>query len=258
MTRLSWGDIGARLFEAGVDRGVFYPTVGPGVPWNGLLAVKESNDDNAQSIIYVDGLSYVTQVSLGTFSAELSAITYPLEFEEYDGYVDGLSNQLRKSFNLCYRSIVGNDVDDTSFGYKIHLVYNVLAEPTDTAFSSLDATVEATPFMWALSTTPVVITGYRPTSHLVIDTTRAYPSSISALEDILYGTVSEVPRMPSMEEVLALFEEHAIFRVTDNLDGTGTVTGPDEAVTDIGGDLYRLTWPSVVQIDDDVYRLSSL
>lgn len=257
MTRLSWGDVGARLFEAGVDRGVFYPAIGPGVPWNGLLSVKESNDENSQSVIYVDGRRYVTQVSLGTFSAELSAITYPLEFEAYDGYDEGLSNQLRNSFDLCYRSIVGNDIEDISFGYKLHLVYNALAEPTDATYSSLNKVSEATPFVWALSTTPVVTLGYRPTSHLVIDSTRAYPSSITALEDILYGTTGDQPRMPTMEEVLTLFEEHALFRVIDHGNGFATIIGTDEAVEDIGGDLYHLTWPTVVQIDDDVYNLSS-
>lgn len=259
MTRLSWSESGKRLYEAGIDRGVLYSKIGPGVSWNGLITVNEDVDGESQTVMYVDGQAYVTQVSLGSFAASIGAITYPQEFEQYDGYSDtGQTGQDRESFNLSYRTMIGNDIDGLDHGYKIHLVYNALAAPSNRVFSSLNASPDVSAFEWKLSTTPVTVARARASSHLIIDTRFVYLNNLEAIENILYGTEDTDPLMPGMSDVLALFESNAIFKITDHGDGTFTADGPDDAVELVGTDLWKLEWPSVIQIDSDLYQASSL
>lgn len=260
MTRLEWDILGSRHYEAGVDRGVLYPAVGPGVSWNGLTAVGELEGDTPEGkIIYFDGERHSSELGIGTFAAIISALTYPKEFEPHDGYdAIGFSNQTRKPFHFSYRSRVGNDTKAEKYGYLIHLVYNALATPTSVDRNSLYSTIDPSEFKWGISTTPVFIPEARATSHFIIDTTKAYPDVISAMEDILYGTSSSSPRMPTITEILDLFEEHAIFKVIHHGDGTATVSGPDTAVYETSPNLWMLDWPSVIQLDEHLYKASSL
>lgn len=259
MSRLVWGEPDKRLYETGIDRGVFYPVEGVGVPWNGLIAVSEapSGGDIIQN--YFDGTKFRQQRQSDSYSAKLSAYTYPREFEPYDGLdVVGHAQQRRKMFNLSYRTTIG-DGNGTKDHHLIHLVYNAVVSPTTNGFSSMGSGVQTAVFEWQLETVPEILPTGEVSAHLIINTAIAYPWAISAFEDILYGSANTEPRFPSITEVLNLFEDASILRITDNGDGTFTADGPDEIVKPVGADLWEIgPWPSVVQIDTNTYRLTSL
>lgn len=256
MTRLSWGEPGTRIYETGIDRGVFYPREGKGVPWNGLLAVSEAPSGSELLELYYDGEKALAQRSGGSFSARMTAYSYPQEFEEYDGVLLGNSQQPRKTFGLSYRTRIYDDSGNEY--YLIHLVYNVLASASSKAYSSINASVEGTPFDWELQTIPEFLPTGEFSAHVIVDPRIAYSWAVTAFEDIVYGSESTASRMPSMLEVVALFENASIFKVTDNGDHTFTIDGPADAVKSLGDNLWELNWPSVVQIDTHTYNISSL
>jgi len=258
MTKLSWGKLGDRHYEAGVDRGVFYPSMGPGVSWNGLVSVKEDVDENGQSVMYFDGERYLTRLDFTTFSASLGAITYPVEFESYDGYShEGFSAQSRKTFGFSYRTLIGNPLEDLNFGYKIHIVYNALANPTQRENKSLSVDVNADMFEWNISTTPIAILDLRPSSHIILDSRMVLATSLSEIEDELYGTDITTPRLPSITEIMSIFEANAMYKIIDNGDGTWTAIGPDEAFNFIDSTTTDLTWPAINWVSPDSYQISS-
>lgn len=262
MTRLSWGEPGTRLYETGIDRGVFYPRDGVGVPWNGLIAVSEAPSGSDIISGHYDGEKFRQQRTSDSFSAEIKAYTYPKEMEEYDGnavlFDGGLksSSNKRKIFNLSYRTLVGND-DGNESSYLVHLVYNAILTPSDKSFISAGSNTEAIPFSWKLDTVPNFLPTGEASAHLIVNPRIAYPWAVNALEDILYGTSDTDPSFPSMTEVIELFENASILRITDNGDGTWTADGPDEAFN-IVGDYFEITWPSAVYIDTVTYKISSL
>lgn len=254
MSRIQWGSFGTRIIESGVDRGVFYPNVGPGLPWNGLINVKEDPSGTELAKIFVDGTLMRTQKTRESFAAVLQAYTSPREFDDYDGNND---QQRRKAFGLSYRTGISNDIS-ADYGHKIHLVYNALAMPSQVGFSTTASDgLDAAPFSWGISTTPVPIPGAKPAAHLIIDTTLAHPDAVQAVEDILYGSIDGDPRLPDPEELMDVFEQHAIFVVIDHGDGTWTATGPDEAFEMLDADTFQITWPSIVYLDEDTYQISS-
>jgi len=252
MTKLVWGSPGEVNYEFGVDRGVFYTKNGIGYSWSGLVSVKETTEGADQKLIYIDGVGHEQQISLGDFAASVDAITYPEAFEPYDGYSDIYSGQGRRSFDFSYRTMQAGG------HYKIHLVYNALATPSQRNNASLNNTPEIELFSWQFSTRPEMVPGALASSHFVVDTTQVNPGLISALEERLYGNAASNPDMPTVTELLAIFEEHAVFRVTDNGDGTATISGPDWAVHMVDGTTAELTYESVIQLSSDTYQLSSL
>lgn len=258
MTRISWGDSGTRFFEAGVDRGVLYLSDNSGVVWNGLRSVKEAPSGAEISIKYIDGEPYNSGRAQEGFAATIEAYTYPQEFEEYDGLSDLVTGQVRKAFNFSYRTLVGNDVDGLDAGYKIHIVYNALAKPSGAAYATQDDGNEATAFSWDISTTPIRVADGRHSSHVVIDTRVAYPGTIQQLEDVLYGSDGLDSMLPSIDDILAIFENNAILKITDNGDGTWTAEGPDSAISMLDDKTFEITWPSAVYIDTELYQISSL
>lgn len=252
MTRLIWDVANDRPYEFGVDRGVFYPKGEGGYPWSGLVSVKESTIDTGQSIIFIDGVGNQNNLLLGNFAATVEAITYPREFEAYDGF-DGLRmGQRRAVFDFCYRTMQENG------HYKIHLVYNALATPTQANRSTLNNAPDISLFSWGFTTRPENVPDARASSHFVIDTKYVNPGVLAVIEDFLYGTVEGLPSMPSILDLLAIFEEFAVFRVTNHGDGTATVSGPDDAVHEVSPSLWELNWPSVIQLDEHLYKASSL
>lgn len=257
MSRIIRHGVGEIRYSAGVDRGVFYPPLGPGIPWSGLVSVDEKVDESEIMVTYMDGQKIETQVKFGTFVATIQAVTYPLEFEEYDGYADGYTSQERKPFNFAYRTMLANEQVGVNLGYQIHLVYNALASPTDRDYKSLDGKSSPMLFAWDVATLPVIGPGVRPSSHIIIDSTTAYPSVIQELEDILYGNDLTDPRFPTMDEVRDIFEQHSIFKVTDLGDGVALIEGPDGVVDMTGPDTARFTFKTVVQVSEDTYRLTS-
>lgn len=213
MTKISWNSVGERIFETGVDRGVFYPLLGEGVPWNGLISVAQTPSGGEPEPYYQDGFKYMNRSTPEEFEGTIEAYTYPDEFEACDGtleLVDGLlaSQQRRSAFDLTYRTLIGNDVDGDRHAYKLHLVYNVLVAPAPREFTTNDDTVDATTFTWDFTTSPIVVpTVLKPVAHLIVNTKTADPAKIVSLEDILYGTDDDSARMIRPEEIIELFHD---------------------------------------------------
>jgi hypothetical protein len=215
MTALAWDQSGERLFESGVDRGVLYipDETGEfveGHAWNGLTTVTESPSGAEANPQYADNIKYLTLMSTEEFGATIEAFTYPDAFGQCDGTVEPapgvkLGQQARKQFGLAYRTKLGNDLDGADHGYKLHLVYGALAAPSEKAYTTINDSPEAISFSWDLTTYPIAVAGYKPTAQIVIDSTQVDASDLSDLEDILYGTVGDDPRLPSPAEVVTLF-----------------------------------------------------
>ena len=213
MSKIVWDQTGERLYETGVNHGVLYiPTSGvysKGVAWNGLTAVTESPSGAEATALYADDIKYLNLMSAEEFACTIEAYTYPDEFAECDGsasLVAGVSigQQPRKTFGLCYRTTVGNDTDGNAHGYKLHMVYGCMASPSEKAYATINDSPEANTFSWEVSTTPVNVTGHKPTAFLTIDSTKADPTKLAALEDILYGKDQVEPRLPLPDEIATL------------------------------------------------------
>lgn len=216
MAKLVWDKTGDRLYETGVKNGVLYiPTSGvysKGVAWNGLTAVTESPSGAEATALYADDTKYLSLMSTEEFGATIEAYTYPDEFAACDGsaeLADGvmIGQQKRSTFGLCYKTTIGNDTEGNDHGYKLHIIYGALAKPSERAYASINDSPEAITFSWEITTTPVNVTGAKPTASLVIDSTKADPSKLAALEDILYGKDGEPgnePRLPLPDEIKSL------------------------------------------------------
>lgn len=213
MSKLVWDQTGERLYETGVRNGVLYiPTAGvysKGVAWNGLTAVTESPSGAEATPLYADDIKYLNLMSTEEFGATIEAYTYPDEFAECDGsaaLVDGvyIGQQARKTFGLCYRTTLGNDVDGNDYGYKLHIIYGCLAAPSEKGYATINDSPEAITFSWEVTTTPVNVTGAKPTASITIDSTKADATKLAVLEDILYGSESEEARLPLPDEIKTL------------------------------------------------------
>jgi hypothetical protein len=215
MTALAWDQSGERLFETGVDRGVLYipDETGDfveGFAWNGLTTVTESPSGAEANPQYADNIKYLTLMSAEEFGATIEAFTYPDEFGQCDGTAEPapgvkLGQQQRKQFGLAYRTKVGNDLDGSDHGYKLHLVYGALAAPSEKAYATINDSPEAITFSWELTTYPTQIDGYKPTAQITVDSTKVDADDLTALEEILYGSEGDDPRLPNPAEVVELF-----------------------------------------------------
>lgn len=214
MSKLTWDQTGQKLYETGVDHGVLYPQVSgaypKGVAWNGLTNVTESPSGAEPSPIYADNIKYANLMSAEAFGASIEAYTYPDEWAACDGSKElskgvYIAQQSRTPFGLCYRTKIGNDVDGEDHGYKIHLIYGALAAPSERAYATINDSPEAITLSWEITTTPVDVTGGKPTASLTIDSTKADAAKLAALEAILYGSESEDPRLPLPDEIATLF-----------------------------------------------------
>ena len=214
MSKIVWDAVGEHTFETGVRNGVLYlkdaqGAYSTGVAWNGLTSVSESPEGAEATDLYADDIKYLTLMSAENFKATIEAYTYPDEFAECDGsatIADGVTigQQSRKPFGLCYRTAVGNDTDGNEHGYKLHIVYGCLASPSEKQYSTINDSPEAITFSWEVSTTPVNVNGKKPTATLIIDSTKADKSKLTALEAILYGSETEEPRLPLPDEIATL------------------------------------------------------
>lgn len=215
MPRITWDKTGERYYETGVKMGVLYPiqsggTYSKGIAWNGLTAITESPSGAEATPMYADDIKYLNLISNEEFGATIEAYTYPDEFAECDGsaaLADGvmIGQQKRKTFGLCYRTTVGNDTDGSDFGYKLHLIYGCLAAPSEKAYATINDSPEAITFSWEVTTTPVSVKGFKPTSQITIDSTKVDPGKLASLEDILYGAeAGDGPRLPLPDEIAEL------------------------------------------------------
>ena len=214
MSKLTWDKTSERLYETGTDRGVLYTmndsgAYDKGVAWNGLTAVTESPSGAEASPIYADNIKYLNLISAEDFGATIEAYMSPEEFDECDGTAEiapgvTIGQQKRKMFGLSFRSIIGNDVDGNDYGYKIHIIYGATAAPSERAYSSVNDSPEAMTLSWELTTTPVSVTGFKPTAHLEINSLKVDADKLAQLEAILYGSDSEEARLPLPDEIVTL------------------------------------------------------
>lgn len=213
MPALTWDTTGDRLYETGIKKGVLYPqsaqgTYPTGVAWNGLTAVTESPSGAEPTPIYADDIKYLSLMSAEEFGATIEAYTYPDEFAACDGsasLTEGVTigQQARQSFGLSYRTTLGNDVVGDAYGYKLHLIYGAMAAPSEKAYSTINDSPEAMTMSWEVTTTPVAVTGFKPTASITIDSTKVDATKLAALEKILYGDTTAA-RLPLPDEVKTL------------------------------------------------------
>lgn len=258
MTKILWDQTSTKVYETGVDRGVLYLSDNSGVAWNGITSVEEDLSDAKQTPYYLDGVKYYNQRTVGDFSAILKAYTYPDEFLEFDGFQTAtvgliLSDQpVSGTFGLSYRTLVGNDINGIDYGYKIHILYNLTATPSNRKFSAMGNTVDPLEFTWNISGIPEIVSGFRPTAHVILDSRELSVSTLSAIEDVLYGNSSTNPRIPSLSELVGL-----VFNVVDNGDGTWTATGLGNTITYLDATTFQIDWPGAVMISPNTYTLSN-
>lgn len=214
MAVLTWDGTGERLYETGVDRGVLYiPTNGiydTGYAWNGLTAVTESPSGAEATALYADNIKYLNLVSAEEFGATIEAYTYPDAFAQCDGTARpsagvSIGQQARKTFGFSYRTRLGNDVTGSDFAYKLHLVYGALAAPSEKSYATINDSPEAITFSWEVTTSPVPVTGLKPTAIITIDSSKVSAANLQTLEDALYGTAGTDARLPLPDEVITIF-----------------------------------------------------
>lgn len=214
MAKIVWDQTGERLYETGVKNGVLYVQEAgaypKGVAWNGLTAVTESPSGAEATPLYADDIKYLNLLSAEEFGATIEAYTYPDEFAECDGSASlatgvMIGQQARKAFGLCYRTTIGNDIEGNDHGYKLHIIYGALAAPSEKAYATINDSPEAITFSWEVTTTPVNVTGAKPTASITIDSTKADPEKLTALEKILYGDAEVEARLPLPDEIKQLF-----------------------------------------------------
>ena len=217
MAKLVWDGVGNRIYETGVSNAVLYPRntttnlYSTGVAWSGVTAVTESPSGAEPSPVYADNIKYLNLMSAEEFGATIEAYTYPEEFEACDGTAElatgvSIGQQSRQVFGLAYKTKVGNDSVGSEHGYKLHLVYGALAAPSEKAYATINESPEAITFSWQVSTTPVEVTGFKPTATVVIDSTKADATRLAALEVILFGDegAGANARLPLPDEVSTL------------------------------------------------------
>ena len=218
MSKLVWDADAQRLYETGTSKGVLYTRddeggYKTGVAWNGLTGVTESPSGAEPTDLWADNMKYLTMRSAEDLGATVTAYTYPVEFGECDGSATvttgmKIGQQSRRSFGLCYQTVVGNDVAGNDYGYKIHILYGCTASPSERGYSTINDSPEAIEFSWELTTTPVAVEGYKPTSIVTIDSTEfkteEQKAKLKALEDKLYGTESDEPTLLLPDEIKAL------------------------------------------------------
>ena len=219
MAKLVWDQTGQKTYETGVKNGVLYVQDGEGlypkgVAWNGLTSVSESPSGAEQTALYADDAKYLNLTSAEEFGATIEAYTYPDEFAECDGSAElaegvFIGQQNRKSFGMVYKTTLGNDIKQNEYGYKLHIIYGALAKPSERSYATINDSPEAITFSWELSTTPVAVAGHKPTASMVIDSTKANPEKLAALEAILFGGDDTEARLPLPEEIFELMKNAA-------------------------------------------------
>lgn len=216
MAKIVWDESGKRTYETGVRKGVLYlqdtqGTYTKGVAWNGLTAVTESPSGAEPTALYADDIKYLELFSAEEFGATIEAYTYPAEFEKCDGSASlgtgvTIGQQDRATFGLCYRTVLGNDVKGSEFGYKLHLIYGAKAKPSEKGYQTINDSPEAITFSWEISTTPVNVAGFKPTACVTIDSTKIEPDKLTQIETLLYGGDSTEAKLPLPDEIAGILK----------------------------------------------------
>lgn len=216
MSKLVWDKIGEKYYETGVKNGVLYvfdsqtKKYGTGVAWNGLTAVTESPSGAEATALYADDIKYLNLRSVEEFGATIEAYTYPDEFKVCNGEAELatgviIGQQKRSTFGFCYRTTLGNDVEEGDYGYKLHIIYGATASPSEKAYATVNDSPEAITFSWEITTTPVEVAGHKPTACITIDSTKVDAGKLAELETKLYGSESEEATLPTPDEIATMF-----------------------------------------------------
>lgn len=257
---LVWDKLGEHKFETGLDRGVLYLPGKEGIVWNGLLSVSE-NEKQERSPIFYDGIKVSDEVSFGEFSGKITAITYPLEFEEYQGMgklAHGISvgDQASKPFSMSYRTQIGTDTD--AAGYKLHLLYNIIAVPSERTYETVSDNPSAMEFEWDITAMPEEIPGFRPTAHLVINTMETDPWLMASIEELLYGNVTDKPVLWPMADIVEFMRNWARVHIFDFGNGLWVAQSDYEGLVELlpGGEMFQIDEANIVYVDANTYILS--
>lgn len=209
--KLEWDKTGERLYETGVEQCALYVqsdsgTYPKGVAWNGISEIDENPSGVEESAVFADNMKYLSLYSAENMGGNINAYTYPDEFGECIGEAElakgaYIGQQTRKAFGLAYKTKIGNDVKADAYGYKLHLVYGARASVSEKTYNTINDSPEAMSLSWEYSTTPVNVTGHKPTAILTIDSTKCDPAKLAALETILYGSENADARLPLPDEV---------------------------------------------------------
>ncbi len=262
MTAIIWDKIEDRTYETGIDRGVLYFPDGGAVPWNGLTSVAERNTNTVDSV-YFDGIKFNDLVTVGDFSATLKAYTYPEEFLEYQGLDEDqtgvyIADQQPKLFNLSYRTKIGNLIDGSDAGYKIHLLWNLTAIPSTRTYETLSLDSDPIEFEWSITAVPEDVDLYRPTAHVILDSRKMDPLLLSDIESFLYGDEEREPTLPSLKGFTSFIRKWDRIIITDNGDGTWTATTQLDGVIEfLDEDLFQINDANAVYLDSETYEISS-
>lgn len=255
---LAWGNLGERMFETGIDRGVLFVDGLDGVAWNGLINVTSSPSGGSAKPYYIDGVKYLNLSETEEFAGSISALYSPEEFDLCDGAIANwrgvaAHQQVRRPFCFSFRTRIGNDILGVDLGYKIHIIYNAMALPTTRSYSSAGDDTDVVSLTWRFTTRSVAFPKLSPTAHITIDSTKADPNGLAQLEAALYGTATRDPYVPYPIEILGMFTPLAI---TDNGDGTFTVTGDIPILVSNGDGTFQLSADSVTT-DGTTYSATS-
>lgn len=214
MSRLTWNKTGDRLYETGVEECALFPqdtdgTYPLGVAWEGITNVTESPSGAEPTKLYANDTVYATMMSAEELGGSIEAYTFPDEFAECDGSATvakgvKIGQQTRKAFGLAYKTLIGNDIVGTAYGYKLHVIYGATASPSEKAHATVNDSPEAQTMSWEFTTTPVAVTGAKPTASIEIDSTTADADKLAALEAMIYGSESSEPKLPTPDEIIAL------------------------------------------------------
>lgn len=263
MATLTWDDVGDRIYQTGVDHGVLYLHDGTVAVWNGIVDVEEASSSELKSF-YLDGVKYLENLTPGDFVGKLKALTYPEAFEAVNGIAvlaPGLSyhDQPVKSFSLSYRTRVGNDIEGPDYGYKIHILYNVIANPESHAFSSFtDSAIQAIEFAWALTGTPPKVAKFRPTVHVSVDSRTTPPEIMDLVQAKLYGTETAGPSLPSIEDIAEYFGFRGALLIVDHGDGSWSAIDESDAyISMIDATTFQIDFVDATYLDPDTYEVSS-
>lgn len=261
MTTITWDGFGERFYEAGVSKAVFYGSDSRGVAWNGLISVQESTVDTVDPL-YFDGFKYADLVTLGDFEGVIKAFTYPDEFLPYCGDWEAkpgffLTSQPKTRFGLAYRTEINNDLSE-SIGYKIHLIYNLIAVPADKTYETLSLDTDPIDLEWSVTAIPEEIDNFRPTAYVVIDSRKIDPFLLSDIEDIIYGTDTDEPKLPDLNGLISFVQKWGRLIITDLGNGVWRADSPiDGVITMLDATTFQIVSDTASFIDADTYTISS-
>jgi hypothetical protein len=263
MTALVWDQVGDRIYQTGIDHGVLYLQDGTAIPWNGLISMDESSNAELKSF-YLDGVKFLENLSAGDFIGKLKAFTYPEEFDALTGLVDvspgmTLHEQPPKSFNLSYRTKIGDDIEGLEHGYEIHILYNLLANPESMGFNTLsDSADSPVEFTWTLTGTPPKINNFRPTVHISINSLTSPAEVLALVEAKLYGTATTGPSLPSIQDIAEIFGYLGALIIIDHGDGSwSALDESDDYITMLDATSFQIDNVDATYSDSVTYDVSS-